>query len=501
VPRSDLRNDGRNTPSPGNPEEQPPPLPEEDERPSRPGWREALAVAYRRARDGSRPRRTEINTRGEKSVDRSKTFLLLAATAVIGGFAFLVLFSMPTAERRAEQRRTTPNLGRPEAVAGRKGAAAGSVAPLLHAHPAAGEASGDLSPEDILATSRRSQQPEPRSGQAPPPGHDQDALGNVQFGDPALEAYRRQHNLPTYVPQPAQPAIAAPPPAPPPPKSESDALTRPSLVFVRDQSRSSAANPAPLQPQPALATRRAVPLLTVGTKLVARLQSAASSAVKAPVVATIEYNYERDGEIVLPAGTKAFGALQQANQQGQVGIQFHSLQLPDGRTEAINGSAMSLDHGPLKGDVNGRNRGRRVLVRSLTGIGTVAAYMVGGRGGVGGLGGLDNSVLLRERVASNVAMAGEQEMMRLAYQQNIVVTVPGNTRFYIVLHEGAVSKDDFLAAPGSTAAAANLATTDTRAMPTAAELRELVDLKRELQRIEKEVAASRKVIAPPPTQP
>jgi hypothetical protein len=41
--------------------------------------------------------------------------------------------------------------------------------------------------------------------------------------------------------------------------------------------------------------------------------------------------------------------------------------------------------------------------------------------------------LLRERVANNVAVAGEQQMNDLAYHQNIVVTVPGNTRFYIVL--------------------------------------------------------------------
>ena len=34
-------------------------------------------------------------------------------------------------------------------------------------------------------------------------------------------------------------------------------------------------------------------------------------------------------------------------------------------------------------------------------------------------------------------MAGEQEVMNLAYSQEIVVTVPGNTRFFIVLQQGA----------------------------------------------------------------
>jgi hypothetical protein len=37
------------------------------------------------------------------------------------------------------------------------------------------------------------------------------------------------------------------------------------------------------------------------------------------------------------------------------------------------------------------------------------------------------------RVANNVALAGEQQMNDLVSHQNIVVTVPGNTRFYIVL--------------------------------------------------------------------
>ena len=56
--------------------------------------------------------------------------------------------------------------------------------------------------------------------------------------------------------------------------------------------------------------------------MVARLQTPVSTAVKAPVVAAIEYNYERDGEIVIPAGAKAFGELDQANDRGLVA---HSL--------------------------------------------------------------------------------------------------------------------------------------------------------------------------------
>jgi hypothetical protein len=93
-----------------------------------------------------------------------------------------------------------------------------------------------------------------------------------------------------------------------------------------------------------------------------------------------------------------------------------------------------MERGLLKGEVNGRNSGRKFLTRALTGVGTIAAYAVGGRGLGNSANGIDSSVLLRERLASNIAMAGEQELALLAYQQNIVITVPANTRFFLVLH-------------------------------------------------------------------
>lgn len=84
-----------------------------------------------------------------------------------------------------------------------------------------------------------------------------------------------------------------------------------------------------------------------------------------------------------------------------------------------------MERGLLKGEVNGRNSGREALMRALTGrSGTIAAYAVGGRGLGNGTAGIDSSVCLLGRLASNIAMAGEQELALLAYQQNIVITVP-----------------------------------------------------------------------------
>ena len=98
-------------------------------------------------------------------------------------------------------------------------------------------------------------------------------------------------------------------------------------------------------------------------------------------------------------------------------------------------------HAASSGSVNGRNRAKRALVRSLTGVGSMATYLVGGSGYGGLTGPVAQSILLGERIASNIGLAGEQELMGLAYNQNnIVVTLAGNTRFYIVLQEPAAGR-------------------------------------------------------------
>jgi type F conjugative transfer system protein TrbI len=443
----------------------------------------------------SRPKRVEINTRGQNNMDRSKALLVLGTAVVLVGFAFLALFSTSGTEKRAQERRTKPSLGRPESSAQRAGPT-GSAVPLLSADQTGADQNGDqLSPDDILATSRRGQTPK-QQDQQPPKGSDQYALSNAPtFNDPALDAYKRQNAAYTPPPAPPPPAIV------PQPTNDSDGLKKTSLVFVRNTTAAGVTNASLSSPaaQQQVLIERKGPLLPTGSRLVARLQTAVSSAVKTPVIAVIEYNYERDGEIVIPAGTKAIGQLAQANQNGQVGLRFTTLQMPDGGTENIEGSAVTLDYGPLKGTVNGQNRAKRALVRSLTGIGSMATYLVGGSGYGGLTGPVDQSILLRERIASNIGLAGEQELMGLAYNQNIVVTLAGNTRFYIVLQEPSAARQaDIMPAVG-TGSRMNIASADGQSLPTAAELRELISLKDELNRMYREVAAPR-TSEPPPNQ-
>jgi hypothetical protein len=143
---------------------------------------------------------------------------------------------------------------------------------------------------------------------------------------------------------------------------------------------------------------------------------------------------------------------------------------------------VALDQKPLKGEVSGKNTGKKVLSRTLSGVGTIAAYVVGGGAGLNRT--ITGETLLRDRVAGNVALAGEQELTNVAYSQNISVTVPANTRFYLVLQKAATSTTTPV--PSRTAESAQ-----SVEIPTVQELRELMDLRREINRMYQESNGTR----------
>lgn len=358
-----------------------------------------------------------------KSSERTRGLVILAGASLACLFLFIGLFTTDAGSAK-KARGTSPKLGRPANAEANPETSVRSPVPQLSVNQQPYEEPNELTEQDVLGTMRN------RGATAPPQGPPVRDLASADFSDPALaEAYRRQNLTPPPRPAPVTnwgEAIAehqgrqqqAAPPVP------VDDLRKPSLVYVRSQTVATQARPAMQRVQRNL--------LQQGTALIARLQHGVSSAAKAPVIAVVEYNYEDDGVIVVPAGTKAYGELTGATPQGWVTLKFHTLEFPSGETEEIDGSALGMQRQALRGEVSGQNHGKRFLTRALTGVGTIAAFAVGGRGMSGGI---DNSILLRERVASNVALAGEQEMSRLAYQQNIVVTVPANTRFYVVLHQ------------------------------------------------------------------
>jgi len=212
-------------------------------------------------------------------------------------------------------------------------------------------------------------------------------------------------------------------------KAEREAMEKSSLIFVRNVSAKSGSAQAREinDPTPELGLG-----LATGTRLRARLESAASTAVRTPVLAVIEYNYERDGEIIVPAGAKAVGHIRNGDRSGYVDIQFDSLLMPDGAVVPIEAAATSLDLRPLKGKVEGKNTGKNVLVRSLSGIGQVGSMLVG-QGSLNQP--LSESDLMRERVSNNAGEAGDEEVSRLAIAQHIVVTISADTPIYVVLEQ------------------------------------------------------------------
>jgi hypothetical protein len=78
-------------------------------------------------------------------------------------------------------------------------------------------------------------------------------------------------------------------------------------------------------------------------------------------------------------------------------------------------------------------------------------------------------------------MAGQDEINMLAANQNIVVTVPGNTRFYIVLEKGSSEQQN--GKPGVRPTDINNASFANGKVPTLEELRELMQLKNELNQM------------------
>jgi hypothetical protein len=81
---------------------------------------------------------------------------------------------------------------------------------------------------------------------------------------------------------------------------------------------------------------------------------------------------------------------------------------------------------------------------------------------------------MRERLADNIATAGQEELNGLAFNESLVVTVPGNTRFYIVLEKPASEH------AGGSSVAGNTKTSLNGGAPTLEELRRLMELRREI---------------------
>ena len=208
-------------------------------------------------------------------------------------------------------------------------------------------------------------------------------------------------------------------------QQQQNTLKEPSLVFVR--------SPRPNRPESSTAgttTEDNAPVLdlTPGTRIEAKLETQISSVVEAPVVAVVQYTYALGNKVVVPAGARVYGHLEQANRSGYVSVKFYELDLLDGAREKIDAVGTDLDLGPIKGKVFGKNTGRNFLVQAASGLGSAAAMLVGNNNSAA----FSENDMLRQQVAENMGQAGDSEVMNLAANSRVVVTVPADTKIYVV---------------------------------------------------------------------
>jgi hypothetical protein len=346
---------------------------------------------------------------------RQNRFVIIGAGAIVIALLIFVATSMP--HRGAPQKVKSRGATASEDLALESGTASNdkSLFPITDSgRPVTKEAhEGFLNERDLQRTATK-----PAAGTKVASGAG--TLGSIPpFGD------QQPWQAPPY-----QPGSGAGPETPDLGKAEREAMEKSSLIYVRAASASSANAQAR-----ELFNNQAPELglgLATGTRLRARLESAASTAVRTPVLAVIEYNYEREGEIIVPAGAKAVGHIRNGDRSGYVDVQFDSLLMPDGAVVPIEASATGLDLRPLKGKVEGKNTGKNVLVRSLSGIGQAGSMLVG-QGSLNQP--LSESDLTRERVSNNVGEAGDEEVSRLAITRHIVVTISADTPIYVVLEQ------------------------------------------------------------------
>jgi hypothetical protein len=360
---------------------------------------------------------TREGSDGKSGIEKSK--LIMLGSGLLAAVLFLALTSLvhhsPPTKKTVEKlpsnpaQQQTPNQSK------------GSVTPLMETVQtnAQENTSGQVHPRDIKRTSTPAPGAGDNSGAASPakPHAGSAAGANTLGAIPSFSDTQQKWEEP-------QPYGETGHPSPVQAQQTQNALKEASLVFVR----------APVQSQPAGTVTHAsvdtgpVLEMTPGSRIEAKLETQISSAVLAPVVAVVEYTYAIGDRIVVPAGARVYGQLQQADRSGFVGVKFDEIELLDGQREKIEAIGAGLDLGPIKGIVYGKNTGKNFLIKAASGVGSLAAMLVGNNSGAA----FSEGDLLRQRVAENVGNAGDSELMSLNATSRIIVSVPADTKIYIV---------------------------------------------------------------------
>ncbi|HEY0307433.1 MAG TPA: TrbI/VirB10 family protein [Acidobacteriaceae bacterium] len=359
---------------------------------------------------------TRADVKGTDGIGKSKLVLLG------GGLAVAVLFFVFTAlvgkspKRQLAGKQPTQQARQEEAKPPK-----GSVTPVMESvrTPAPDNAGGQLGPADIRRTRSAdgSAVTNANSELAQKPAAAKSATVGSLGSVPSFADTQQKWEEP-------QPYGEAPTASTSQMQQQQNALKEPSLVFVRAQVQSQATSASKVN------SGDGAPLLEMapGTRIQAKLETQISSAVQAPVVAVVEYTYAIGDKIIVPAGARVYGQLQQADRSGLVSVKFDEIELLDGAREKIEAIGTGLDLGPIKGNVYGKNTGKNFLVRVGSGLGSVLAEIAGNNSSAA----FSEDDMLRERVAENIGTAGDSEVMNLNANSRIVVSVPADTKIYIV---------------------------------------------------------------------
>jgi hypothetical protein len=175
-----------------------------------------------------------------------------------------------------------------------------------------------------------------------------------------------------------------------------------------------------------------------GFHIATHLESVVTTATKAPAIAVVDFDYRRNGIVVIPAGARVIGEIEQATSTGVVGLHFTSIHLPDGEDIAVNAVGLDQRMGPLKGAVTGRNRGKEFALAALSGLGSTAAMFAGNN--VNGT--LSEADLIRGQAAQNVGQAADSQIQQLAVTEHLIVTVAAGTQVQVTFVSPAKKKPE-----------------------------------------------------------
>jgi len=381
-----------------------------------PGVSQGVGIDQQQPANGSSAFATRASKSSSEGLSKGKLLLLG------GGLAVAVLFFVITAiagHTPKKQIAAKPQVQQQKQMETKP--AKGSVTPVMDTvHTATPDNSaGQLGPGDIRRTRALTGQTVPKSNSDSTnrPAAAKPRAGRTLASVPTFEETQQKWE------DPAPYGEASNPPATQ--NQQQNALKEPSLVFVRSVTQSSAGTLSKTS-----ANDDVMPQLdlTPGTRIEAKLETQISSAVLTPVVAVVEYTYAIGDRTVIPAGARVYGSLQQADRSGLVSVKFDEIELLDGAREKIEAVGTGLDLGPIKGSVYGKNTGKNFLVRAASGIGSVLAEVAGNNSSAA----FSEDDMLRERLAENIGTAGDTETMSLNANSRVVVSVPADTKIYIV---------------------------------------------------------------------